>query len=89
MSLAVALNRLGYAVVPESHNFQFEKPIPNSAHTMRVELLAPDQYKRKNNFRVDIGDDVHARACLGGSIVLAIGFVRDFWSFAIGSSQPG
>ena len=70
VSLAAVLNRLGYAVVPESQNFQFEKPIPNSAQTMRVELLAPDEYKRKNNFRVDIGDDVHARACLGGSIVL-------------------
>ena len=71
VSLAVTLDRLGYAVVPESQNFQFEKPIPNSAHTMRVELLAPEEYKRKNNFRVDVGDDVHARACLGGSIALA------------------
>lgn len=70
VSVAVALDRLGYAVVAESQNFQFEKPIPKSAHTMRVELLAPDEYKRKNNFRVDLGDDVHARACLGGSIVL-------------------
>ena len=68
--LSLALNRLGYAVVPESRNFQFEKPIPGSAHTMRVELLAPEEYKRKNNFRVDLGGEVHARACLGGSIVL-------------------
>ena len=71
VSLGVTLQRLGYTVVPESQNFQFEKPIPNSAHTMRVELLAPAEYKRRNNFRVDLGDDVHARACSGGSIVLA------------------
>ena len=70
VSLSLALNRLGYAVVPESQNFQFEKPIPGSAHTMRVELLAPEEYKRKNNFRVDLGGDVHARACSGGGIVL-------------------
>ena len=38
---------------------------------MWVELLAPQEYKRTNNFRVDLGGDVHARACLGGSIVLA------------------
>jgi len=69
-SLAAALHRLGFSVVPESQNFQFEKPIPNSAQTMRVELLGPEEYKRRNNFRVDLGGDVHARACLGGGIVL-------------------
>lgn len=71
VSVATALDRLGYAVVPESRNFQFEKPIPNSVHTMRVELLGPEEFKRGKDFRVDLGGNVHARACLGGAIVLA------------------
>lgn len=69
--VAAVLERLGYAVVPDSRNFQFEKPIPNSVHTMRVELLGPEEYKREKDFRVDLGGNVHARACLGGTIVLA------------------
>jgi hypothetical protein len=71
VSIATALKRLEYAVVPESRNFQFEKPILNSVHTMRVELLGPEEYKRGKDFRVDLGGDVHARACLGGTIVLS------------------
>jgi hypothetical protein len=69
--VAAALERLGYTVVPESRNFQFEKPIPDSVHTMRVELLGPEEHKRGRDFRVDLGGNVHARACSGGRIVLA------------------
>jgi nucleotidyltransferase AbiEii toxin of type IV toxin-antitoxin system len=68
-SVRAALDRLEYAVVPESRNFQFVKPIPNSVHTMRVELLAPEEHKRENDIRVDVGGNVHA--CVGGTIVLA------------------
>jgi hypothetical protein len=70
-AVAAALHQLGYTVVPESRNFQFEKPIPNTVHTMRVELLGPEEYKHGNSIRVDLGGNVHARACLGGTIVLA------------------
>src|ERR1041385_5570090 len=54
VSVAAALERLEYAVVPESQNFQFEKRIPDSPHTMRVELLGPEEHKRRNDFRVDV-----------------------------------
>jgi hypothetical protein len=70
-AVGAALDRLGYTVVPESRNFQFEKPIPNSVHIMRVELLGPEEHKRQNDIRVDLGGSVHARACVGGTIVLA------------------
>jgi len=70
-AVGAALDRLGYIVVPESRNFQFVKPIPNSVHTMRVELLGPEEHKRQDDIRVDLGGNVHARACVGGTIVLA------------------
>jgi len=38
---------------------------------MRIEFMAPDELKRHNDFRVDVQDGVHARACTGGSIALA------------------
>jgi hypothetical protein len=63
--------RLGYKPVPESRNFQFMKPIPNSTETMRIEFMAPEEFKRHNDIRVDIQNGVHARACTGGSIALA------------------
>ena len=69
--LAQIFEKLGYIPVPESRNFQFEKPIPNSTEKMRIEFLAPDEYKREKDFRVHIQDGVHARACTGGSIALA------------------
>ena len=68
--LAPILERLGYAPVPESRNFQFEKPIPGSSEKMRIEFMAPEEFKREKDFRVDIQDGVHARACTGGSIAL-------------------
>jgi len=69
-SLAKVLQSLDYAPDPKARNFQFEKPIPNSAEKMRIEFMAPDEYQRKSDFRVDIADGIHARACVGGSIVL-------------------
>jgi hypothetical protein len=68
--LAQMLERLGYLPVPQSRNFQFEKPIPDSAEKMRIEFMAPEEYKREKDFRVDIQNRVHARACTGGSIAL-------------------
>jgi hypothetical protein len=70
LQLAPIFEKLGYAPVPESRNFQFEKEIPGSAEKMRIEFMAPEEYKRDKDFRVDIQDGVHARACTGGSIAL-------------------
>jgi hypothetical protein len=68
--LRKTLADLGYAVVPGSNNFQFEKPIPNSKELMRIEFMAPEEFKREKDFRVDIDKDVHARCCVGGSIAI-------------------
>jgi hypothetical protein len=70
LQLAQIFENLGYTPVPESRNFQFEKPIPGSAEKMRIEFMAPEEYKREKDFRVDIQNGVHARACTGGSIAL-------------------
>lgn len=69
-SLAETLTKLGYAPVPESRNFQFVKTIPDSKETMRIEFMAPEEFKRNNDIRVDIQKGVHARACTGGSIAV-------------------
>jgi len=70
--LGTQLEKLGYAVVDGSRNFQFEKPIPNSRETMRIEFMAPEEFKRaERDFRVDIQKGVHARACTGGTIAVA------------------
>jgi hypothetical protein len=71
LQLAQVFEKLGYTPVPESRNFQFEKPIPGSTEKMRIEFMAPEEYKREKDFRVDIQDGVHARACTGGSIAVA------------------
>jgi hypothetical protein len=71
LQLAKVFESLGYKPVPESRNFQFVKPIPNSTETMRIEFMAPEEFKRHNDFRVEIQNGVHARACTGGSIALA------------------
>jgi hypothetical protein len=72
LSLGAQLEKLGYAVVDGSRNFQFEKPIPNSRETMRIEFMAPEEFKRaERDFRVDIQKGVHARACTGGTIAVA------------------
>lgn len=64
------LGALGYQVVPESRNFQFEKQIPQSREIMRVEFMAPHELKRKKDFRVEIEQGLHARECFGGGIAL-------------------
>lgn len=69
--LADVLGSLGYKPVPETRNFQFVKDIPGSNETMRIEFMAPEEFKRRADFRVEIQDGVHARACTGGSIALA------------------
>jgi len=71
LQLAKVLESLGYKPVPESRNFQFVKDIPGSKETMRIEFMAPEEFKRRADFRVEIQDGVHARACTGGSIALA------------------
>jgi hypothetical protein len=37
---------------------------------MRIEFLAPHEFARKDDIRVDVQDGVHGRACVGGSIVV-------------------
>jgi hypothetical protein len=71
LQLATVLKDLGYTPVEGSKNFQFEKHIPNSPETMRVEFMAPEEFKRKADFRVDVQQGIHAHACKGGSIALA------------------
>jgi len=69
--LANILSRLAYAPVEGARNFQFEKSIPHSTEKMRIEFMAPEELKRRNDFRVEVQEGVHARACTGGSIALA------------------
>ena len=69
-SLASVLAALGYSVAENARNFQFEKPIPNSPEVMRIEFMAPAEFARRDEIRVDVQEGVHGRACVGGSIVL-------------------
>jgi len=71
MPLAETLQSLGYVALPEAQYFQFEKQIPGSPEVMRVEFMAAEEYQHKGDFRVAVGDKLHARACAGGRIVLA------------------
>jgi hypothetical protein len=71
LQLDAVLKQLGYTAVAGARNFQFEKPIPNSPETMRIEFMAPEEFKRPTDFRVDVQQGIHARACTGGSIALA------------------
>jgi len=72
IALAERLEKLGYAAVEGARNFQFEKPIPNSPEAMRIEFMAPEEFRRgERDFRVDVQRGVHARACTGGTIALA------------------
>jgi hypothetical protein len=70
VSVGEKLKKLGYTVVEGARNFQFEKPIPNSAEKMRIEFMAPEEFKREKDIRVDVAKGVHARACTGGSIAV-------------------
>ncbi len=71
LMLAAELERLGYKPAEGSRNFQFEKPIPNSSETVRIEFMAPEEFKREKDFRVDVQNGIHARACTGGAIAVA------------------
>lgn len=71
IALADLLGSLGYVADAKARNFQFEKRIPGSAEVMRIEFMAPEQYKREGDIRVDVKNGIHARACTGGAIVVA------------------
>lgn len=71
LSLAKSLEDLGYTVVEEARNFQFEKRISDSNEVMRIEFMAPEEFRRGKDFRVDVEKGIHARACLGGTIAIA------------------
>jgi hypothetical protein len=51
LQLAKVFEDLGYTPVPESRNFQFTKPIPNSSETMRIEFMA----QRNSNVTTTFG----------------------------------
>jgi hypothetical protein len=70
-SIAHTLQKLGYSVVPGSQNFQFQKAIPSSNDVMRIDFMAPEEFKRDKDFRVDVQNGIHARACTGGTIAIA------------------
>lgn len=69
-TLRSRLEQLGYRVVDRARNFQFEKPIAGSLETMRIEFMAPEEFRRAKDIRVDIQPGVHGRACVGGIIAL-------------------
>lgn len=71
VSVGAKLAELGYRVVEGARNFQFEKPIPGTNETMRIEFMAPEELKRERDIRVDVEKGIHARACTGGSIAIA------------------
>lgn len=70
-SIAQTLQKLGYSVVQGSQNFQFQKTIPGSKEVMRIEFMAPEELKREKDFRVEVQNGIHARACTGGTIAIA------------------
>jgi hypothetical protein len=70
-SVAQTLQKLEYSVVPGSQNFQFQKTIRGSNEVMRIEFMAPEELKREKDFRVDVQNGIHARACTGGTIAIA------------------
>lgn len=71
--ISAKLTELRYTVAPEARNFQFQKTIPGTREVMRVEFMAPEEFKREKDFRVEVQDGVHARALVGGSIAIREG----------------
>jgi hypothetical protein len=65
VSLEGVLKKLGYTAVEAARNFQFEKTLPNSSEKMRIEFMAPEEYKRAADFRVEIQKGT------GGTIAIA------------------
>lgn len=70
ISVASVLASLRYVAAESARNFQFEKPIPDSPEVMRIEFMAPAEFVRRDEIRVDVQVGVHGRACVGGSIVV-------------------
>jgi len=68
-SIVNILNKLNYKPVDEARNFQFVKEI-NPELKIRIEFLASEREKRKSNIRVDIQENIHARACAGAEIAV-------------------
>lgn len=68
-SIAEILEKLQYRVDPNARCFQFVKEIPNTQEKMRIEFLASEEEKRPKDFRVNVQQNVHARACVGAGIV--------------------
>jgi len=71
VSVGAKLKELEYTVVEGARNFQFEKVIPGTTEKIRIEFMAPEEFKREKDIRVDVEKGVHARACTGGSIAVA------------------
>jgi len=71
VSVGATLKELGYSVVEGARNFQFKKPILDTTQMMRIEFMAPEEFKRERDIRVDVENGVHARACTGGTIAVA------------------
>lgn len=71
LRLAERLSGLGYEPAPEAQNFQFWKGIPGTKEVMRIEFMGPDSRTRRGDWRVDVQEGVHARACAGADVALA------------------
>jgi hypothetical protein len=41
--------------------FNSKSPIPNSTENMRIEFMAPEEFRREKDFRIDVDKGVHAR----------------------------
>jgi hypothetical protein len=54
------LKWLSYTAIAGARNFQFEKTIPNSKEIMRIEFMAPEEFKRAADFRVDVQKGIHS-----------------------------
>jgi Nucleotidyl transferase AbiEii toxin, Type IV TA system len=77
VSVGAKLKELGYSVVEGARNFQFEKSIPGTNEMMRIEFMAPEEFKRERDIRVDVEKGVHARACTGGNIAIVESAIRE------------
>ena len=73
-SIADVLNRLNYK--SDTQYFQFVKEI-NPELKIRIEFLATEKEKRKNNIRVYIQDNVHARSCTGAEIAVKESYIEN------------
>jgi hypothetical protein len=51
VQLEDGFKRLDYTPVAGARNFQFEKTIPNSKETMRIEFMAPEEFKHASDWR--------------------------------------